>query len=241
MVAGTREDAERLREETATVLVPMGLRLSTEKTTICHIDDGFVFLGFRIQRKQKRGSQKRYVYTYPSKNALAAVIDKVRTITRTMGRNNPLTDLLRRLSSVLRGWTNYFVTACRKRHSVTWAPTHGVAWSTGCAANIPVPTGNGSDGATYQGGGQRKETRRSSTRQRFRSPATATEERTSPHHGSRRRSRPLHEPGDMDQWRAGCWETRMSGSEERARETSGSKDRKRALARLLRRQNRPSN
>ena len=74
-----------------------------------------MFLGFRIQRKQKRGSQKRYVYTYPSKNALAAIIDKVRTITRTMGRNSPLTDLLRRLSAVLRGWTNYF------RHGVSKA------------------------------------------------------------------------------------------------------------------------
>ena len=115
MVAGTREDAEHLREETATVLLPMGLRLSPEKTTVCHIDEGFVFLGFRIQRKQKRGSPKRYVYTYPSKKALGAIIDKVRTITRTMGRNNPLTDLLRRLSAVLRGWTNYF------RHGVSKA------------------------------------------------------------------------------------------------------------------------
>jgi len=25
-----------------------------------------------------------------------------------MGRNNPLTDLMRRLNAVLRGWTNYF-------------------------------------------------------------------------------------------------------------------------------------
>jgi len=38
MVAGTRADAERLREEAAAVLVPMGLRLSVEKTKIVHID-----------------------------------------------------------------------------------------------------------------------------------------------------------------------------------------------------------
>ena len=108
LVAGDRADAEGLREETAAVLLPMGLRLSPEKTTVCHVDEGFVFLGFRIQRRTKRGSPKRYVYTYPSKKALGAIIDKVRTITRTMGRNNPLTDLLRRLNAVLRGWTNYF-------------------------------------------------------------------------------------------------------------------------------------
>ena len=53
------------------MLRPMGLRLSEEKTRIAHIDEGFDFLGFRIQRQPKRGSEKRYVYTYPSKKALA--------------------------------------------------------------------------------------------------------------------------------------------------------------------------
>jgi hypothetical protein len=33
MVAGTRADAEHLRQEAAAVLLPMGLRLSEEKTT----------------------------------------------------------------------------------------------------------------------------------------------------------------------------------------------------------------
>ena len=46
--------------------------LSEEKTTIVHIDEGFEFLGFRIQRQRKRGSTKRYVYTWPSKKSSAA-------------------------------------------------------------------------------------------------------------------------------------------------------------------------
>jgi RNA-directed DNA polymerase len=41
MVAGDRADAERLRQEAAAVLLPMGLRLSEEKTVIVHIDLGF--------------------------------------------------------------------------------------------------------------------------------------------------------------------------------------------------------
>jgi hypothetical protein len=55
--------------------------LSPEKTTIAHIEEGFEFLGWRIQRHQQRGSQRRYVYTYPSRKALAAVKAKVRAIT----------------------------------------------------------------------------------------------------------------------------------------------------------------
>jgi RNA-directed DNA polymerase len=44
VVSGTRQHAETLRDEVAAVLSPMGLRLSEEKTTIVHIDEGFDFL-----------------------------------------------------------------------------------------------------------------------------------------------------------------------------------------------------
>ncbi|HZA86835.1 MAG TPA: hypothetical protein VE466_08150 [Acidimicrobiales bacterium] len=54
----------------AAVLGQVGLRLSEQKTRIAHIDEGFDFLGWRIQRQQKRGAVKRVVYTYPSKAAL---------------------------------------------------------------------------------------------------------------------------------------------------------------------------
>jgi len=82
LVAGTREHAETLREDAATILAPMGLRLSATKTKVCHIDEGFDFLGFRIQRKRKRGTAKRVVYTYPPKKALASILGRVRALTR---------------------------------------------------------------------------------------------------------------------------------------------------------------
>jgi RNA-directed DNA polymerase len=107
MVAGDRADAERLREEAAGVLLPMGLRLSEKKTVITHIDRGFDFLGMRIQRHKKRGSAKHFVYTYPSKAALLVAMDRVRRISREVPRNEPLTTLLRRLNPALRGWTTY--------------------------------------------------------------------------------------------------------------------------------------
>src|ERR687888_1493201 len=90
MVAGVRGDAEALWDEVAAVLAPMGLRLSEAKTRVCHINEGVDFLGWRIQRHQQRGSTRRYVYTYPSKKALAAIKAAVRTLTTTM-RNQPLT------------------------------------------------------------------------------------------------------------------------------------------------------
>ncbi len=113
MVAGTRNDAEALWDEAAAVLAPMGLRLSVDKTRVVHIDEGFDFLGWRIQRRPWRGrTGKKAVYTYPSKKSLTSVTGKVRSLTRR-NKHRTLADLLRAVNRVLRGWCNYF------RHGVS--------------------------------------------------------------------------------------------------------------------------
>ena len=58
----------------------MGLRLSPEKTLITHIDEGLDFLGWRIQRHRKRGTNRSYVYTYPARKAIRAVMGKVKRL-----------------------------------------------------------------------------------------------------------------------------------------------------------------
>src|SRR6266487_2289541 len=78
VVSGTKADAEALRGKIAGVLSTMGLRLSSDKTLITHIDGGLDFLGWHIQRRRKRGTNRRYVYTYPSRKALKAVTVKVK-------------------------------------------------------------------------------------------------------------------------------------------------------------------
>src|SRR5215212_4441444 len=114
VVHGTQAHAEALRDQAAAVLAPMGLRLSAAKTRICHIDQGFDFLGFRIQRQPKRGSGKPTVYTYPSKTSLARVKAKIRSMTQR-DHHQPLAVLLYRLAPVVPGWVNYF------RHGVSKA------------------------------------------------------------------------------------------------------------------------
>jgi RNA-directed DNA polymerase len=107
MIAGTRADAEALREETAEILSTIGLRLSPEKTRITHIDEGLDFLGWHIQRHRKPGTAQSYVYTYPSKKAVQTVTGKVRALSR-LNRNQPLEVLLHNLNPLLRGWCSYF-------------------------------------------------------------------------------------------------------------------------------------
>ncbi|MEV4418288.1 group II intron maturase-specific domain-containing protein [Catellatospora sp. NPDC049609] len=107
MVTGTKADAEALREQITGVLSTMGLRLSQEKTLITHIDEGLDFLGWRIQRHRKRGTDQHYVYTYPAHKSVKAVTGKVKTLCR-QNRNLTLEVLLHRLNPLLRGWTTYF-------------------------------------------------------------------------------------------------------------------------------------
>ena len=63
MVNGTREHAEALWDEIGEVLAPMGLRLSEAKTKVCHIDEGFDFLGWRIQRRSWRSRTGKMAVT----------------------------------------------------------------------------------------------------------------------------------------------------------------------------------
>jgi RNA-directed DNA polymerase len=125
LVHGTRAHADALHREVAEVLAPMGLTLSPAKTHVVHIDDGFDFLGFRIQRRPKPGTGgKRLVYTWPAPKAQANARAKIRALT-TLSQPS-LEVLLRRVNAVLRGWANYFRHAAssrvfqRLRHFTWW-------------------------------------------------------------------------------------------------------------------------
>ncbi len=107
LVHGTRSDAEQIRAQVGELLGrQLKMTLSVEKTHITHIDDGFVFLGFRIQRR-RRGDGRRVVLTIPSKQALAGVMHKIKQATKT-GTSRTLGQVLRKINPILRGWAAYF-------------------------------------------------------------------------------------------------------------------------------------
>lgn len=108
MVAGSRHHAEALREQVSTVLASLGLRLAPEKTRVVHVNEGFDFLGFTIRRMRKRGTQKNYVYTTPSKKAIQAIKDKVSRMTYRSTRHREPDDLIAGLNKSLVGWATYF-------------------------------------------------------------------------------------------------------------------------------------
>lgn len=107
MVNGTRDHAEHLWSEIESILDRVGLRLAPEKTRIVHIDEGFDFLGFRIQRYRQHGSNRMLIYTFPSRRSMTSIKRKVKTATKRISHQNA--DLLfRQLGSMTRGWAQYF-------------------------------------------------------------------------------------------------------------------------------------
>ena len=107
----TEGDVARLREEITDMLAPLGLRLSAAKTRIVHMSEGFDFLGFRIQWRRKRGSNRWYVYTFIADRPVRQLKDKIRALTNRTSQQTPR-DVLIRINQILRGWVAYF------RHAV---------------------------------------------------------------------------------------------------------------------------
>jgi RNA-directed DNA polymerase len=115
LVHGTESDAEAIRAEIGELVANrLKMTLSAEKTLITHIDAGFDFLGFHIQRKP-RGDGRSVVLTYPSKASLAAVTTKLKRATGRGTTSLRLADVLRVVNPILRGWAAYFRYGVSKR------------------------------------------------------------------------------------------------------------------------------
>jgi RNA-directed DNA polymerase len=115
LVNGTKSDAEQIKDRIGLMLAStMKMTLSESKTLLTHLDVGFDFLGFRIQRKT-RGDGRKVVLTYPSKQALAAVMHKIKKATGRSSTSLRLVDVLRTINPILRGWAAYFRYGVSKR------------------------------------------------------------------------------------------------------------------------------
>jgi hypothetical protein len=90
------------------------MTLSEDKTLVTHLDTGFDSLGFHIQRKC-RGDGRGVVLTYPSKQALAAVMRKIKGATGRRTTALRLADVLWKINPIRRGWAAYFRYGVSKR------------------------------------------------------------------------------------------------------------------------------
>ena len=109
----TEADAHTAKQEMATWLQERGLSLSAEKTKVCHLTDGFDFLGFNIRHYPVSDTKtgKKLLIT-PSKKSVEKFHTRLRQEWKALAGHNA-GEVIRRLTPILRGWTNYF------RHGVS--------------------------------------------------------------------------------------------------------------------------
>jgi RNA-directed DNA polymerase len=94
-----------------------GLQLSSEKTVITHIEQGFDFLGQTV-RKYQKGKEAKFFIT-PSKKNVKAFLAKIRTHIKK-SRNLTAGELIAELNPQIRGWALYH------RHAVSKDVFHAV-------------------------------------------------------------------------------------------------------------------
>jgi len=106
MVAGTKKEAEAIKDRVKEYLSVRGLELSDEKTKITHWRHWITFLGYQIRGKLgKNGNTISPVLKIPS-DKIRNVRESIRKVARSY--NIPEVDAMMQISAIYRGWSNYY-------------------------------------------------------------------------------------------------------------------------------------
>jgi len=106
ITAKTKETLEkRIKPLLQKFLLDRGLELSSDKTKITHIDDGFDFLGQNV-RKYPSGDSGSKLLIKPSKDNVKTFLKKVRDVIRNAGSMTQAA-LICTLNPMIIGWVNY--------------------------------------------------------------------------------------------------------------------------------------
>lgn len=110
---GTREQAEIMKQELQQFLEnELHLTLSDEKTKITHIDDGFRFLGYDVQRGVV-GSGEKFPKLLIPNDAVQTMRAKILAITAPSSCIHSFDAKLKALNQLIRGWAGYYRYAYR--------------------------------------------------------------------------------------------------------------------------------
>lgn len=115
----SKEEAETVKARLVKWLEPRGLRFNEEKTWILHLTEGFDFLGFNIRRHGES------LIITPSKDAVKRIRNRLRMEMQAL-LGQSVVVVLRRLASIVRGWSAYYRTVVSSR---TFSTLDSYVWT----------------------------------------------------------------------------------------------------------------
>lgn len=103
-----KEDAEKSAQIINEWLGKRGLSLSTEKTRIIHLSEGFDFLGFNIKHYAVTNTKTGLkLLIKPSKKSLQAIRQELRQNWLNL-KGQEVEAIIAKLNPIIRGWSNYY-------------------------------------------------------------------------------------------------------------------------------------
>jgi len=109
IICRTWRDAEAALQKVKQIMAILKLTLHPTKTCVVEMGrEGFDFLGFHFHKKKSKQSGKLLPYNWPAQKAMKAVRNKIHLITERRRLSNPLSEVIKFLNRVIRGWRNYF-------------------------------------------------------------------------------------------------------------------------------------
>ena len=105
---GSRAEAEALKEELTTFLHgTLQLTLSPDKTKITHLNDGFKFLGFWLQRKIGYHGGMTTKVLIP-REALRRCVAQIKTVTQASTHQHSVATKILAVNRIISGWCRYY-------------------------------------------------------------------------------------------------------------------------------------
>lgn len=99
----------KLKERLNKYLEAKGLELNEEKTQIVNSwEEGFTFVGFRINWRRGRLSGKRYPHSEPSRQSQRELRIKVKRVLNHWSEHRSTSEVVDELNRIIRGWSGYF-------------------------------------------------------------------------------------------------------------------------------------
>ena len=109
IICRTKRDVENALQTVKQIMDILKLTLHSTKTRVVDMgQEGFDFLGFHFHKKKSKKSNKLLPYIWASPKAMMSVRSKIHFITERMRLSNSLTEVIKFLNQVIRGWRNYF-------------------------------------------------------------------------------------------------------------------------------------